>query len=403
MAMVSDCSDMSCFSPTEVGHGGLAGISLFKSSDSCLSIPALIEMAILCLGVGGLSSREYLELKLYDNRIYSGVDKKAFVGEAAAREIWFRANYRIDLFAIAQNKVASAIWFAAHGLPILPTTALFHEHVGRPSTRLLRSESDLRSFLRDGQNYPFFGKPIEGLRSIGSASVESYVPSRDCLVTTAGQIISLDNFVSYVKSHAKSGYQFQPRVSPHAGVREMCGNRLATVRLLTVLRDGKPKITRACWKVPAGMHAADNFWRPGNLLCQLDLESGRVLRAIRGNGASYEEVSHHPDSGRPLAGTTVPNWSDVTRLALDGARLLGDLPLIGWDIAPVDSGAVIVEANLTPDFRLHQLADRRGVLDKELASFLQQRKLEIAKFLRAGKPSDLWGRLRLLRIKLQNL
>jgi glutathione synthase/RimK-type ligase-like ATP-grasp enzyme len=47
--------------------------------------------------------------------------------------------------------------------------------------------------------------------------------------------------------------------------------------------------------------------------------------------------------------------------------------LLGWDIAPVESGAVVVEVNHLPDFRLHQIADRRGILDAALVEFLRDR------------------------------
>ena len=363
----------------------------------------LSEVARLWLGAGRLSLHEYLDLKLFDNDIHKHGSKNAFVGLRAASKIWFQANYRIDLFALANNKIASAIWFAAHGLPILPTRAIFHEGAGRPNARLLHSETELRTFLRTREHYPLFGKPIEGCQSKGSASIDSYEPTEDCLVTTAGRVLSLDNFVSYVKSHASAGYQFQSRVSPHATVREMCGNRLATVRLLTIVRDGKPEILRACWKIPAGMHAADNFWRPGNLLAQLDLENERVIRVIRSTDTTYEELTHHPDTGVRIQGAIVPNWPEVTRLAMDGAKLLEVLPLVGWDIAPVDSGAVLVEANVTPDFRLHQITDRRGMLDSDFKSFLQQRKTEAANVVRAAKKELVERKLAFLKNFLRDV
>ncbi|MDE2462697.1 MAG: hypothetical protein KGO02_03140, partial [Alphaproteobacteria bacterium] len=191
--------------------------------------------------------------------------------------------------------------------------------------------------------------------------------------------------VEYVKAHARTGYQFQLRVTPHAAVREMCGDRLATVRLLTILMDGKPQIIRACWKIPAGVHAADNFWRPGNVLAELDLASGRVLRAIRRRANDCDEITHHPDTGVRITGTVVPNWNEVTQLACDSARILDELPLVGWDIAPVDSGAILAEANVSPDFRLHQLADRRGLLDPTFTHFLKRRRRDFKDAIRAAK------------------
>jgi Sugar-transfer associated ATP-grasp len=345
----------------------------------------LAEATRLRFAAGCLSLDEYVQLRLFDDDLYKGANKRAFVGVKAAGKIWFRANYRVDLFALANNKIACDIWFVTHGIPVLPTVAIFHEAVGRPGPFLLRSDSELRAFLRKTENYPLFGKPIDGYQSIGSASVERYDAARDCLVMTMGRRVTLDGFVHYVKAHAATGYQFQPRVSPHAAVREICGDRLATVRLLTILKDGKPRLLRACWKIPAGDHAADNFWRPGNLLAQLDLESGRALRVIRQSASGYDEITHHPDTGVPIKGAVVPNWKEVTQLACESATLLGELPLIGWDIAPVYSGAVLVEANVSPDFQLHQIADRCGILDPVFTSFLKRRKRDRADAVRAAK------------------
>jgi hypothetical protein len=343
----------------------------------------IVEIARLWFGIGRLSLDEYLELKLFDDDAFKGVDKRSFVGLKAARKMWFKANYRVELFAMVTNKITSSIWFAAHGLPILPTIAIFHEQVGRHSARLLRDCEELRTFLKTSEHYPIFGKPISGWQSIGSASIEAYQDG--FLITTAGRVISLDNFIAYVKAHAATGYQFQSRISPHSIVREMCGDRLATVRVLTIVKDRAPHVLRACWKIPAGPHIADNFWRPGNLLAQLDLASGRVERVIRRVGTSYEEVTHHPDTGQRIDGMFVPNWSDVIKLAIDAANLLDDLPLVGWDIAPTQSGAVLVEANITPDFQIHQLSDRRGLLDAVFKSFLKQRQCDAASAKRSFK------------------
>lgn len=332
------------------------------------------EFAGLAFGPGRLTFDEYVALRLFDPKMYDGADKRTFAGLAAMRRIWLQANHRIEFFGLVDNKIACNALFASYGFPSIPTLAVFSEKVGRPSPTLLHSADDLRAFLTRSEHYPLFGKPIDGRQSLGSASLDRYDSARNCLITVAGREIALDTFIADLRTHYASGYLFQKRVRPHAAVRAICGDRLATVRLMTIWTQGQPKLLRACWKIPAGDNAADNFWRPGNLLAQLDLDTGRVARVMRGQGIKFEEITHHPDTGAALVGTEVPNWREMTETVLEGARMLKHVALIGWDIAPVDAGAVIVELNQTPDFLLPQLADRRGILDADFANFLAERK-----------------------------
>ncbi len=105
------------------------------------------------------------------------------------------------------------------------------------------------------------------------------------------------------------------------------------------------------------------------------------MRVLRENAGRFDEITHHPDTGARIVGTVVPHWQEVTGLAIEGAQVLEEVPMVGWGIAPVDSGAVIVELNETPDFKLHQLADRRGMLDATLMSFLAERRNHAGRWL----------------------
>jgi D-alanine-D-alanine ligase-like ATP-grasp enzyme len=57
-------------------------------------------------------------------------------------------------------------------------------------------------------------------------------------------------------------------------------------------------------------------------------------------------------------------------LAIEGARVMRTVPLIGWDIACTEKGPVIVEMNEHPDSFLMQFAERRGLLDGMFRDFV---------------------------------
>jgi hypothetical protein len=122
--------------------------------------------------------------------------------------------------------------------------------------------------------------------------------------------------------------------------------------------------------VAAGSNRADNFWRDGNMLAAANKETGAVTRVIRGTGPMQEEITQHPDTGATLLGARVPCWQEALELALATARILPQVPLIGWDIAVTGRGPVLVEANNSPDFRLVEMCERRGAFDDELKEFL---------------------------------
>lgn len=343
----------------------------------------LQDYARLAFGPGRLSFNDYIRLRLFDERLYANVDKRAFVGARMNREIAISVNYRHDWFGMLASKIASAAYLRTYGLPTIPMVAVYGENLGLPTDKLLRRPNELLDLLRQESIYPLFAKPVESYQSLGSASLQAYHPARNTIRFVDGREVGLEDFVSYIRRHYAHGYVLQPLMTPQAAVRRICGDRLATIRVLTILTEDGPKIARVSWKIPAGANAADNFWRKGNLLAQVDRKSGEVGRALCGSGLELVEVSRHPDSQIELAGFALPNWPSICEVALAGARLMRHVPLIGWDMASTDAGALIVEMNETPDFLLHQLADRRGMLDEEFSDFIAFQKANATAHVKA--------------------
>lgn len=333
----------------------------------------VVEMAKLSFGAGKVTIGEYIDFGLFRKGL-NLEQKRAYVGLTAMRQIWDSANFLRDWWGLIENKLAATSLLGSWGFPVIPTKGVYSEAFRIPALPPLANRAELLSFLRDPARYPLFGKPIDSLRSLGSASFSGYDAATDSLVRTTGGAIAAEAFADEVLEAYAAGYIFQGRVVPHAEIRAVCGDRLATVRVVTVLMGGAPKAIRTLWKIPAGDNVADNFWRKGNMIAELDRATGRVLRVQRGTGLNGEDVTHHADTGAPLVGRTVPLYGQLVAMAVEAHRMFPDVGLIGWDMAATEAGALIVEPNITPDFVLPQLADGRGIMDDEFKAFLAERR-----------------------------
>jgi hypothetical protein len=142
------------------------------------------------------------------------------------------------------------------------------------------------------------------------------------------------------------------------------------VRLVVALGKDRAEIFHAIWKIPAGDNAADNFWRTGNMLGLVDVDSGEVVCAVHGVGVDHREVDTHPDTGATIVGTMLPDWQAAKALCLKHGEALSDIKLQAWDIAMCPAGPVIMEVNIGGDLNLPQLAAGAGMLDARFLEFL---------------------------------
>jgi hypothetical protein len=332
------------------------------------------DFAGLAFGPGRISFREFINYRLFDDAWLAGADKTEFVGERSRRAFILRINYRHEWYGLLDNKLTSQSYLATYGLPTIAAQAIYAPGLIYPSDKLLRSPAELRSFLLAERNYPLFGKPVESFQSLGALALLDCDLMRGELIAVGNERLKVETVIEDIDKHYAAGYLFQSIVRPHRDLIPAIGERLATVRILTIATPQGPKVLRACWKLPAAHNPADNFWREGNMLAGLDLDTGRIRRITSGVGFEMRNLERHPDTGAELIGVAIPDWDKMKAVAVEGAKVLRHFGIIGWDIAATDDGPVIVEANYSPDFSLVQIADRRGVLCKEFNDLLAYQK-----------------------------
>ena len=69
---------------------------------------------------------------------------------------------------------------------------------------------ELEAFLLDPAHYPLFGKPVEGVQSLGSIALAGCAPGSRMLARSDGTAIPLDAVVEAIHDGYRDGYVFQP-------------------------------------------------------------------------------------------------------------------------------------------------------------------------------------------------
>ena len=334
-----------------------------------------VEIFRLSTGPGKLRGDEYYEYRLYDNSRFSWHEKQQFLGRKM--ENHFVRIFGMDRWSgLAHDKYLFNIVYDALGFPVPEILALYEKPGRATAHTMLCHEKDLENFLRSNTRYPFVSKPLFGIYSKGVTAVESFDPQEEQLRLTNGDLLSIDRYTNLITQSrektlfGKEGFIFQAMLKPHPRISSICGDRLCTLRLVMLLDNDGPQLFRALWKVSSGSNMADNYWRQGNFLAQLDIKNGTVLNVVDGGGENRRHIQHHPDTGQELLGFDVPDWNSARNLCLSAASVMPGLRIQGWDIALTDHGPVLLEVNVVGGVGLPQNAYNKGMLDDVLRNFI---------------------------------
>jgi hypothetical protein len=305
----------------------------------------MADYAALSLGPGRPTLTDYERLRLFDDGLWGAADRREVVGARRAYELALQANPRADAFALATDRLAAAGYLAAHGLPTVPTLAVYRAGLASPGRSLLRTRDELREFLQAHAAQPLVAQPAEGGRPRLLFAGKNPDPAAD-----------IDRLVGETGDAPGVSWMLQPLTAPHPSYAALTGGRLAPVQLLAVAFEGDVQVIRALWR----LGGCDD------LVASLDLRTGRAL-------ALFAAARPHLTEAAP-ADLAVPDWEAMKATVGEAARLFSQFGLLGFEAAPGAGGPVILGLDPTPDFELPQLADRRGMLDATFQAFLAERR-----------------------------
>lgn len=162
---------------------------------------------------------------------------------------------------------------------------------------------------------------------------------------------------SAVKS--KTPYLLQPRLLNHPVLLSMGNGSLSTVRIMTVQekKEAPVFILAAALRIPVGDIDVDNFDQ-GGLASGIDLETGKCGLAIQKRGQyPLPFFDRNPKTKAIIKDQVLPYWKETIQLSITAHQhLVTRIPIIGWDIAILPDGPVLIEANHLPGEQLVQMA-----------------------------------------------
>lgn len=170
------------------------------------------------------------------------------------------------------------------------------------------------------------------------------------------------------------GHVFQEMLTSSDEVQRLVPvTGLSTVRMVFLCDSPNPELFRAAWKIPVGGNMADNFWRPGNLLADIDIETGTVRRVIRSlKEEGFEVVVDDKENLHDLRGARVPHWEAAIDMCRRAASAFPETRCQHWDVGLSHKGPLLIELNALGDLSLLQSVSPKGVLDERFKTFLSR-------------------------------
>jgi len=340
-----------------------------KRSSFALSL----DLAKASLGKAKLSQDEFFRYRIYDKENLSIDERSAFIGQIAVN----MANHSINKAMTSTNIVDQKIVYCAAlrglGLKAPVLQAMVRTNQRETAFRTISSVEEFAKFMRTEARFPLFGKPNNGSLSQGASSFDRYDETADKLIDIAGEKVDPEQFAAEVfKEFGDRGYMIEERVIPHPELQEVSGQTVGTVRFFSLDDGTGPKPIYAVWKIPSFNAVADNLWRDGNLVGEIDMETGEVL-TVRSSGVDGETTyESHPDSGARLIGRIMPDWEEAKSTVRRAAAMTPHILGIGFDLALSVDGPLIIEGNTLPNHGLYQAATGRGFMSEEMSNAVKR-------------------------------
>jgi len=334
----------------------------------------VLEMLKLRFGPGLLGFSEYFDYQLHKSDI-STEEKRAFGGWRAQSVL---EKMLVDVYSefMTIDKITMYSIFAGYGLPFPKVLATYGTERPMGGAHRIKTANEVVQYLQTPEHLPVYIKPSSSSFGRGNVLVDRWENGKFTLGNR--EQLGPDAMVAHLNDRRGLGWVLQQPLTAHPSVAELCGTKkISGLRIHSFFSSSGPTLIRAVWRINGGNNDDDHFkfGTSGNLIAELDIDSGAVKRVVTGFRETRTQVANHPLTGRTLTGFVIPFWKEIKNLVCDAHLAFQGYLCPGWDIAICEDGPSILEVNSFGDIDTSQHAGRKGFMDARFLSLLSDRKL----------------------------
>jgi len=259
-----------------------------------------------------------------------------------------------------QNKIAFLMRCAKAGIRTLPNLAIL-----KAGKLQLHRGTRAQLFTQD-----LFVKPSRGR---GGEGAGLWQLSADGYRLQDGAPLSPEQLVQHLAEVSKrTTLLVQPRARNHAGIADLSNGALTTARIVTMRTEsGGHEAVCALFRMAVGDNRLVDNFHAGGIAAPIDVATGRLGAATDwGLRPRHGWKTQHPDTGGQIEGRVLPLWAETRALAERAHAAFDDRHIIGWDMAILEDGPAIVEANGGPDTDMHQRVSRQPLGNQRFGELL---------------------------------
>ncbi len=164
----------------------------------------------------------------------------------------------------------------------------------------------------------------------------------------------LNDMYSYVISKEKNFGVIEELIVQHKVFSKLYPLAINTLRIVTIVADGKPYVVYMVSKIGNEGKYVDNM-RNSGLCCPVDLETGKISGIA--HCVKLINYDKHPYTGVKFVGYQLVYIKEAIELVKKAALEIPQIKYVGWDVAITEKGPVIIEGNNYPGYDFWQLPE----------------------------------------------